>query len=175
VSTIALDDSPAPPADTRPLVALAKSHPDWAKMPLHIYTDKTGGPKVAEAIAEQLARAGFVGASVVVTDSPSATRRKAHGGLVLMPTRAAKDEPPLAPFNLPFVGGFYDRTARHVAFTDECADLNALMERSLYPERREQLRGRTHVRRPRAAGLGVEDVRRAPRPGLVCEVISFFE
>jgi len=61
---------------------------------------------------------------------------------VLMPLRATKDEPPLGPFNLPFASGFYDRTARHVAFTDECADLNALMERSLYPERRDQLRAR---------------------------------
>ncbi len=141
-STIALEESPAPPADARALAALAKAHPDWAKAPLPIYSDKSGGPKVAEAIAEQLARAGFTGATAVAVDSVSATRRKAHGGLVLMPTRAAKDEPPLAPFNLPFVGGFYDRNARHVAFTNECADLNALMERSLYPERREQLRAR---------------------------------
>ena len=139
--SLALDGASAP-ADPRALAAIAKAHPDWAKAPLPIYTDKSGGPKVAEAIADELARAGFVGAHAVAVDSLSETRHSAHGGLVLMPMRAGAGAAPLGPFNLPFKGGFYDRSARHVAFTDECADLNALLERSLYPERREQLRVR---------------------------------
>jgi ABC-type transport system substrate-binding protein len=135
-------DAPARPADPTALAALAKAHPDWAKAPLPVYTDKSGGPKVAEAVAAQLANAGFLGAHVVAVDSLTETRRKAHGGLVVIGMRAGKDASPLGPFNLPLVAGYYDRSARHVAYTDECAALNALMERSLYPERREQLRVR---------------------------------
>ncbi|MEQ1841767.1 MAG: hypothetical protein ABL994_15285, partial [Verrucomicrobiales bacterium] len=75
-----------------------------------------------------------------LADLSKAYRDLHHGGLLLISRTGIRDDEPEKYWNVPRIGGHYDRSIRTDAFDDTIAQLVEREERALYPERREQIR-----------------------------------
>lgn len=132
------------PAEVVPLAhdvdaARAILEPLALSLPLHV-TENAIDRQIAELLTEQLGAAGVTIETRFVPSTLRVSRAGEHGGIVLRITRGRRENDPRYWFGLRRVEGHYAPDARTAAYTDELQAMVEREERSLYPERREQLR-----------------------------------
>lgn len=125
--------------------------------PLALTHAANAPPALVTGVAEALAAVGLPVALEEVESTWRIWREREQPGLLLHIVRADEDADALRWWQLPWVDGRSDPSARNAVYTDEVHDLIEREARALYPERRAQLRD----------ALSVEWSRRLPGIPLV--------
>lgn len=116
--------------------------PAVAAPPMVLTYAESAPPRLVTEIADALRAVGLTIELEEVESSWRIWRERSQPGLLLHIVRADEDADALRWWQLPYVDGRSDTTARNAVYTDEVADLIAREEHALYPERRAQLRDR---------------------------------
>ena len=108
--------------------------------PIVLTHARSAPPALVEGVAEALRAAGLTIELDPIESTWNVWRERSQRGLLLHIVRADEDSDPLRWWQLPWVDGRSDASARNVVYTDDVHDLIEREARALYPERRAQLR-----------------------------------
>lgn len=109
-------------------------------VPMVLTYAESAPPRLVTEVADALRAVGLTLELEEVTSTWTIWRERSQRGLLLHIVRADEDADALRWWQLPYVDGRSDTTARNAVYTDEVHDLIAREEHALYPERRAQLR-----------------------------------